>query len=191
MLLYQVLNLYNNFPTPAGPAQLDARLSEDPERPVIFLGHNSDRIISLQEFTEKDQRQVRIITRDACGKQCWLARLDYKNDPRMPPANNIFPEPTPLNNKAAVTEVKPRQAELVATLLAQFESKHPDILPQTPKFVKFNAPVKAHDSYASEIEAIKADLNRMSALDQECISSYKEPRPSVDSNVHEPYVENN
>lgn len=187
--LCTVLELMNNFPTPAGATQIDSSMVEIPELPVAFFSNNLEQIFSVQivdhpaaegnsQLSPTEATMVRVIVRDSMGKHCWDIALDYREYPNLPKFGN-FDDPIVSAVKPPAAEAIPKKTDLLATLLSKYDEKHLDCLPQTSKFSKFTLPPNPHESYVSDIEAIKRAIVETTDNDAKFFSSYSESRPNV------------
>lgn len=187
--LCTVLELMNNFPTPAGATQIDSSMVEIPELPVAFFSNNLEQIFSVQivdhpaaegdvQLSPTEATMVRVIVRDSMGKHCWDIALDYREYANLPKFGN-FDDPIVSAVKPPAAEAVPKKTDLLATLLSKYDEKHLDCLPQTPKFSKFTLPPNPHESYVSDVEAIKRAIVETTDNDTKFFASYNESRPNV------------
>lgn len=193
--LCTVLELMNNFPTPAGATMIDsASTVEMEDLPVAFFSNNNEQLFSVQivghpraeqateSLTPTEATMVRVIVRDSMGKHCWDIALDYRESPQFP-KSGLFDDPIASMVKPPAAEVVPKRTDLLSTLLSKYDEKHLDCLPQTPKFSKFTLPPNPHESYAADIEAIKSAIVDTNENDAKLWGSYKETRPEVNDLV--------
>lgn len=84
IILLQIINQYNNFPSRGGAEVTSCTINEyDENNPILYFIYNDMMIISLVEIENNEGKTARVVVRDSMGKYVWDSKIVRK--PALPP----------------------------------------------------------------------------------------------------------
>jgi hypothetical protein len=197
ILLVQLCNFLQNFPSPEGIEVVASQISESDDvqidPPPFYYIYNDFALISLVEIPYPDgSHRARVIVRDCTGKYSWDCQINYNNythqipkplsllcEPIIAP---VTPEPPIYSQSDRQPGVAPKAnnevgppVEPLDDLLQYLGEAFPDCLPDGG--APLNQPSDSHKEFKAGIQLLEKDLLQQDTTDWRTISKLRSQLP--------------